>query len=144
MRGFYGIGLHMPKTHHNVAQALRAAFCYDANFVNISGERYSRSSVDTTRADKHIPVFDGLTSVIDNRPRGSVLISVEITDDAFDLRTFCHPEQALYIFGPEDGSIPNHILDKSQCKVKIPTKVCMNLAATVNVLLYDRIQKNGK
>ena len=52
-----------------------------------------------------------------------------------------HPEQAIYIFGPEDGSIPQALIDSADHVVYIPTIGCMNLAATVNVLLYDRLAK---
>ena len=55
---------------------------------------------------------------------------------------FQHPEQAYYIFGPEDGSLSQTILDASDHVVYIPTIGCMNLAATVNVVLYDRLAKS--
>lgn len=143
-RGYFGIGLHMPKTNYNVAQVLRAAACYDAAFVNISGQRYKNSSVDTTKADKHLPLFQNLLSPLDNIPRDCQIISVEITENARDLRRFVHPERAMYVLGPEDGSIPKEIIERSQSVVKIPTHFCMNLAATVNVLLYDRLLKSNE
>ncbi|MDP2285217.1 MAG: TrmH family RNA methyltransferase, partial [Pseudohongiella sp.] len=56
---------------------------------------------------------------------------------------FTHPQNALYIFGPEDGSIPQAIVDQADFVVFVPTIGCMNLAATVNVVLYDRLAKSA-
>jgi tRNA(Leu) C34 or U34 (ribose-2'-O)-methylase TrmL len=50
----------------------------------------------------------------------------------------------LYIFGPEDGTIEQDVIDQCDYVVYIPTIGCMNLAATVNVLLYDRLAKVTK
>ena len=55
---------------------------------------------------------------------------------------FEHPEQALYIFGSEDASLPQEIVDKANAVVYMPTTGCMNLAAKVNVLLYERAAKH--
>ncbi|WP_338155299.1 TrmH family RNA methyltransferase [Vibrio metschnikovii] len=49
--------------------------------------------------------------------------------------------QAIYLFGPEDGSLPQEVIDKAHHVVYIPTHGCMNLAATVNVVMYDRLTK---
>ncbi|MCU8306563.1 TrmH family RNA methyltransferase, partial [Vibrio vulnificus] len=54
---------------------------------------------------------------------------------------FVHPEKAIYLFGPEDGSLPQEVVDKAHHVAYIPTHGCMNLAATVNVLMYDRLAK---
>jgi tRNA(Leu) C34 or U34 (ribose-2'-O)-methylase TrmL len=57
---------------------------------------------------------------------------------------FVHPENAYYIFGPEDSSIKKELLDHCLHVVYIPTIGCMNLAATVHVVLYDRMAKSGR
>ena len=44
-------------------------------------------------------------------------------------------------WGKEDGNINQQIIDKSDAVVYVPTVGCMNLAATVNVVLYDRLTK---
>ena len=71
------------------------------------------------------------------------VVCVELAIDAVPLPGFIHPENAFYIFGPEDGSIDQDIIDRADEVVYIPTIGCMNLAATVNVLLYDRLAKQG-
>lgn len=74
-------------------------------------------------------------------PHGCVPIAVEFTAWANSLVTFVHPERALYIFGPEDGSLPSKMMDRCKMTIKIPTTYCLNLAAAVNVVLYDRVAK---
>ena len=54
-----------------------------------------------------------------------------------------YPEKAYYIFGPEDGSIKQAVVNKADAVVYIPTKGSLNLAQTVNVVLYDRMAKAG-
>jgi len=57
------------------------------------------------------------------------------------LPEFTHPECACYIFGPEDGTVDQQIVDRADAVVYIPTVGRLNLAATVNVVLYDRLAK---
>ena len=77
-------------------------------------------------------------------PFDAETVAVEITEDAKDLSEFRHPERAYYLFGPEDGNISKEIMEQCKYKVKIDTSHCMNLAATVNVVLYDRLAKEKR
>ena len=143
-RGFSAIGLAGPKTDSNVGSALRLAHNYGASMLAVSGTRCNfNAATNTTKTHRHMPAFqvDDLFSVI---PHAAVPVAIEITDDARSLPDYVHPERAFYIFGPEDGSIPKHILERCRDVVKIPTNECMNLAATVAVVLYDRQTKRGK
>jgi tRNA(Leu) C34 or U34 (ribose-2'-O)-methylase TrmL len=51
---------------------------------------------------------------------------------------FEHPENALYIFGPEDGSLSAGILSACHRFVQVPMLHCANLASTIYLTLYDR------
>jgi tRNA(Leu) C34 or U34 (ribose-2'-O)-methylase TrmL len=141
-RGFASLGLFNPKDHLNVGGALRAAACYEAALVAVQGERYRKSSTDTTSAWRHVPTIhtDDLISSI---PLGAVPVAIEFIKTARPLTGYVHPESAFYIFGPEDGSISKRVLDQCRDVVYVPTSHCMNLAATVNVVLYDRLMKRG-
>jgi tRNA(Leu) C34 or U34 (ribose-2'-O)-methylase TrmL len=66
----------------------------------------------------------------------------KIQESCFHLSEFQHPDKAIYVFGPEDGSITQQVADRADYVVYVPTVGCMNLAATVNVLLYDRLAKS--
>ena len=142
-RGFAAIGLHRPKTPANVGGVIRAAMCYDASSIAISGERidgrHIKSAANTVAGQRHIPIVRG--ELHDLIPYGAVPVAVDLVDDAIPLPHFVHPESAFYIFGPEDGTLGNAILEWCPRKVMVPTRLCMNLAATVNVVLYDRIAK---
>ena len=137
---FAAIGLSNPKFPENVGGVLRAAFCYDAKLVVLSGVRYRRVGTDTPAAYRHIPVIcmDNLRDAI---PYDTIPIAVDIVERAIPLPKFCHPDRAFYIFGQEDGTLSKEIMGWCKYKIYVPTTVCMNLAATVNVVLYDRMSK---
>lgn len=143
MRGFASIGLHCPKDGFNIGGVLRAAHCYGAASIAISGQRITSKHINhatnTVKAHRHIPVMRG--DLRDMIPFGAVPIAVDLVDDATSLPGFKHPTAAFYIFGPEDGTLGKAILDFCPERVMVPTSFCMNLAATVNVVLYDRLAK---
>lgn len=143
MRGFAAIGLHRPKDLHNIGGVLRAAHCYGASLVAISGDRIDGRAIshaaNTSAAQRHLPVLRGdLRGLI---PYGATPVAVDLVDDAIELPDFVHPLSAFYIFGPEDGTLGKAILDWCPYRVMVPTSLCMNLAATTNVVLYDRLAK---
>lgn len=143
-RGYVAIALHNPKTPANIGAVLRAAGCYAANLVVIGGKRGSRTltgiSTDTQKAWKHIPTLD-VEDVFDVMPLGAIPIAVDLVEGAISLPRYVHPERAFYVFGPEDGTLGGDILRRCRDRIMVPTSYCMNLAATVNVILYDRRAK---
>ena len=68
-------------------------------------------------------------------------IAVDLLDGAESLESFVHPERAVYIFGSEGETLPKSIVDRCKIKLVIPSNGCLNLAASVNVILYDRRAK---
>jgi tRNA(Leu) C34 or U34 (ribose-2'-O)-methylase TrmL len=140
-RGYSAIGLVRPKNPGNVGAVLRAAYCYDAAMVAIQGDRTKvKEAADTPQAWKHIPVLRGedLRTFI---PYDAVPVAVDLVEGASSLPAFQHPQRAFYVFGPEDGTLGHSVLDWCPLRVMVPTRMCMNLAATVNVILYDRMAK---
>lgn len=139
-RGYACIGLDRPKTRENVGSAIRAAFVYDAALVVVSQARLKRANTDPQHGYRHVPVqsVDDLVAAI---PFDCIPVAVELLEDAQSLVGYKHPERAFYVFGPEDGQIRKDILAHCRDKVMIPRPRCMNLAATVNVVLYDRMAK---
>jgi tRNA(Leu) C34 or U34 (ribose-2'-O)-methylase TrmL len=123
---------------------LRAAGCYQAQSIRYTGERYARAkafSTDTKNAHLKIAVIQ-VSAIIDPiNDKHLTKVAIELVEGATPLPLFIHPKEALYIFGPEDGSIEQDVVDQCDYVVYIPTIGCMNLAATVNVLLYDRFAK---
>lgn len=139
-RGYAAIGLFSPKNPKNVACVLRAAGCYEAAMVAAQGVRYKHDYADTMRAYRSLPLMcvDSLRDVV---PYDCVPIAVDLIPGARSLPDFTHPERGFYIFGPEDGTLGDSITSWCKHVVSIPTAQCMNLAATVNVVLYDRLMK---
>jgi tRNA(Leu) C34 or U34 (ribose-2'-O)-methylase TrmL len=137
------IGLFNPKSPENVGSVMRAAGCYGVNSVFYTGKRYDRAKpfyTDTQKIYETRPLI-GVKELKDVIPLGCVPVAIELVEGARSLTTYKHPAQAFYIFGPEDGSLEKEITDFCDDIVYIPTEGCMNLAATVNVVLYDRLAK---
>lgn len=139
-RGYAAVGLHQPKTSLNVGAVLRAAGCFGVTMVATSGHRYHRAPTDTMRSHRHLPLIQcgNLRNVV---PFDCVPVAVDLIPGAVDLKDYKHPERAFYIFGPEDGTLGREILGWCRDVVYIPTQGCLNLAAAVNVVLYDRAAK---
>lgn len=140
-RGFFAVGLDNPKTAINIGGVLRASDCYGASLVAVSGSRAVRSSTDTSKAYRRIPVLrvGDLRDVI---PFDCVPIAIELVPESRSLVDFTHPERAFYVFGAEDNTLGHRVLSWCVHKVMVPTRTCMNLASCVNVVLYDRLSKS--
>lgn len=143
MRGYSVIALDNPKCLANLGGAMRAAQCYGAGLVLIGGPRMPRLGslvTDTMKAYRHIPVMM-VDDLMEHIPYDCVPVAVDLVEGAKGLITYAHPQRAFYVLGAEDATLGKRILDKCRDKVMVPTNGCMNLAATVNVLLYDRMAK---
>ena len=142
------IGLSNPKSPDNVGSVQRAAGNYRVESIVYTGQRYPRAlenNPDTPntgrKVSENVPI-SGVESLTDNLPDGMQVICVEFAENATSLPVFEHPDNAIYIFGPEDGTLSQKIIDSADEVVYVPTIGCMNLAATVNVVLYDRLAKS--
>lgn len=138
------IGLTNPKSATNVGSVMRAAGCYCVDSVIYTGGRYDRAvklNTDTKQIRSTIPLTN-VDDLLQNTKPDTKIVCVDLIVGATPLPVFKHPENALYIFGPEDGTIPQNVIDKADHVVYVPTTGCMNLAASVNVLLYDRLAKS--
>lgn len=141
-RGYFGVGLYRPKSEANVGAALRACGVYGAAMMALQGQRFKKSSTDTMKAWRHLPLLES-ADLLASIPYGCVPVAVELSPNARSLVTYTHPERAFYIFGPEDGSVGKEVLAGCRDVIYIPTNGCMNLAACVNVVLYDRLAKRA-
>jgi tRNA(Leu) C34 or U34 (ribose-2'-O)-methylase TrmL len=135
-----------PKYPTNVGAAVRAASCYGAKQVWWTGNR-----VRITEG-KRLPREERMKGYKDVEQRqfdypfehfpNAVPVAIELLNNSECLLDFVHPENAVYVFGPEDGSIPPVLRRHCHRFVSIPTKHCTNLAAAVYTVLYDRILKH--
>ncbi len=149
------IALTNPKSPTNVGAVMRAAGCYQVDQVFYTGRRYEQAAkynkdtlkTDTKNAQGKIPLiavtdFNTTEGLLESIPADAKIICVDLVEGAIPLPHFIHPEKAVYIFGPEDGTIKQEVINKADDVVFVPTIGCMNLAASVNVLLYDRLSKS--
>lgn len=137
------IGLINPKSAVNVASVLRAAGCYGVCSVMYTGQRFGYAkefNADTKSFHRKIPTI-GVEDLLSVAPAGARKVAIELVEGATPLPYYTHPENVFYIFGPEDGSVPQQVLAECDEVVYVPTRSCMNLAATANVVLYDRLSK---
>jgi len=142
------IGLVNPKSPENVASVMRAAGNYRVDSVYYTGKRYPEAlkrkqyTVDMSRkVSENIPLTE-VACVADAAAHNMKIVCVEFAENAVALPEYQHPGNAIYIFGPEDGTLSQAMIDRADAVVYIPTIGCMNLAATVNVVLYDRLLKS--
>lgn len=145
MRGYSVVCLSRPKNRINIGAALRAAYCFDASGVVLHKARPQKLKnipTDTFKAIRRIPVQRTSDDAhLNGMFLGCQRVGIEIVDGASSLVEFKHPARAMYLFGPEDGSLTPDELATCQHVIQIPTRRCMNLAATVNIVLYDRLAK---
>ena len=140
MRGYFCVGLCGPKFSVNIASVLRASYVFGASMLAVTGSRYKKHGADTIKAYRHFPLVQ-VSDIHDIVPFDCVPVAVDLLDGATPLHEYSHPERAFYIFGPEDGTLGKSVLSWCRDRVYIPTKHCMNLAACVSVVLYDRMAK---
>lgn len=142
-KGYSCIGLFNPKDEKNIGSVIRACANYNVSLLGISGRRYKKACTDTGKYYKQLPIIQDI-DLHDIIPYDCVPIAIDLLEEAKCLYEFQHPDRAFYIFGQEDGTLGKRITDFCKYKIYIPTYQCMNLAASVNVVLYDRAMKRGE
>lgn len=137
------LGLVNPKSALNMGSILRAAGCFHVSSIFYSGQRINYAMAQRTDTHNHAShtALIGCDDLLLFCPRGATKVAVELADNATPLPAFVHPKNAYYVFGPEDGSLSQTLLNQCESAVYIPSFGCLNLAASVNVLLYDRAAK---
>jgi tRNA(Leu) C34 or U34 (ribose-2'-O)-methylase TrmL len=142
------IALVNPKYPHNVGMVVRLASCYGLRQVWFTGHRVTLNPAKGERLPRE-ERMKGYREVqlvhseyfFDRFPADSVPVAVEVRAHAEPLHSFEHPESALYVFGPEDGSLPKGLLGHCHRFLVIPTRHCLNLATAVATVLWDREHK---
>lgn len=139
------IALINPKYDHNVGATVRAASCFGIRQVFFTGDRINIDSEKGKRlpreermkgyADVDLIQFD---YPFDAFAPDVTPVAVEVQESAEVMPFFEHPENPLYVFGPEDGSLDRAVLRHCHRFVILPTRHCVNLAAAVYLTLYDR------
>ena len=142
-RGYAAVALAGGHSAPNIGGAMRAAGIFGVGLVVLSARAKPavRHPCNTMLAHRHIPTVL-VEDVMDMMPYDCVPVAIERLPGAKPLPNYTHPERAFYVFGPEDGSIKRSVLERCRDVVWIPSG-SLNLAAAVNVVLYDRVAKRG-
>lgn len=140
-RGYFGIAIYSPKTIQNLGTLMRSANVFGADFIATINSRYHHQAGDTMKTPRHVPTFhfDTAELFLEMRPMHARLVGVEL--GGRDVCIWHHPEQAIYVLGPEDGDLPSVIREKCSSVVTIPTSHCLNVAVAGSIIMYDRIAK---
>lgn len=141
-----------PKFPHNVGAAIRAASCFAVPNVYITGNRIplespSKKGYRLSREERLKEYKDVKINRRDfclREMKGITPVAIELVPNAQSLTTFEHPENAVYVFGPEDGSLDRGVLSQCHYFVTIPSRHCTNLSAAIYICLYDRLLKSER
>jgi tRNA(Leu) C34 or U34 (ribose-2'-O)-methylase TrmL len=138
-----------PKYAHNAGMVVRLASCFGLRQVWFTGDRVAMEA----QARGRLPREERMKGYADVQvvnydlpfeqfaPGAAVPVAVEVRKNAEPLTAFVHPPNAVYVFGPEDGSIDRSLLRHCHRFVVIPTRHCLNLATAVAAVLWDRTLK---
>lgn len=140
------IVLENPKYQHNVGAVLRAASCYGIGQVWFTGDRIQIEEGQRLPREERMKGYASVELIQFDYPmdvfeRGVTPVAIEVRENSIPLPLFQHPDNAVYVFGPEDGSLSKGLLRHCHQFVIIPTLHCTNLAAAVYTVLYDRMCK---
>src|SRR3990167_1880379 len=139
----FAIGIEHVKHSVNLGTLLRSAWNLGAAMVFTVGRRYDRQHGDTVSAYRHIPLlhFVSWQDYRDHAPFDWQPIGVEIAPYSIPLERFVHPKCAVYLLGPEDGSLSAEAMGLCKAIVTIPSRLCLNVSTAGAIVMYDRLQK---
>jgi tRNA(Leu) C34 or U34 (ribose-2'-O)-methylase TrmL len=126
------VGLTDPQSPPNVGAVLRAAGCYRVDEVFYSGSRYDSAlrhsggsgrgvhsgKTNTQREGRAVPLTPLADLLAPARAHpGMQVVVVDLVVGATPLPDFQHPESAIYIFGSEDGTVLQDVIDQADAVV---------------------------
>jgi tRNA(Leu) C34 or U34 (ribose-2'-O)-methylase TrmL len=137
--------LDNPKYPHNVGAILRACSCYGIKQLWYSGNRIKLDGAERLPREERMRGYQEVEWRQYDYPfdqfESCTPVAIELVPGAESLVEFEHPDDAVYVFGPEDGSL-GHVARKHCHRfVQIPSRHCTNLSAAVYITLYDRMMK---
>lgn len=142
--------LDRPKYVANLGAVIRAASSFGAQQIYWSGKRIDLDANDRLPREMRMQLYKDVRVTRTERPFDKLTgeytakitpVCVELVPGAESLADFVHPPNAAYVFGPEDGDVSQVYRRLCHRFVYIPSRHCLNLAAAVNIVLYDRATK---
>ena len=140
-----------PKYPHNVGGAYRACAAFGVGQLWYTGDRAEREWQADGRLPReerlprytHVQLLKATGRFLRAFPRDITVVGVELHPTAEVLTTWeRHPDNPVYVFGPEDGSLPKGIRTLCHRFVVVPSDVPLNLySAVTSVLVHRRITR---
>lgn len=142
-----------PKYDYNVGGVQRSCSCWGVPQLWWTGNRVRFEATNSGKKTnkKRLPREERMKGYKDvdlyqydypfDQFEGVTTVAIELVPGAEQLPTFEHPEKAVYVFGPEDGSIDSMTRKHCHRFVSISAYHCMNLSMAVGLVLYDRFIK---
>lgn len=136
-----------PKFPENVASMIRNCAAFGIDTLVITGERIE---LPTGKKGRRLPRQERMREYRTVKVYQSdfpitlfkadvIPICVELLPTAMALPDLLfHPAKAVYVLGPEDGSVPAGLRALCHTFVRIPTLHCLNVAQAGGIVLYDR------
>jgi tRNA G18 (ribose-2'-O)-methylase SpoU len=143
MRGFFAIGVYRPKASVNIGTLWRSANIFGAAFVFSVAERYKRQPTDTLETWRHIPLmhFESVEDLWEHLPHDAILTGVELDRNASPLKSYIHPERAVYLLGAEDDGLPDDVMRRCMNLVRLPGQRSLNVAVAGSIVMFDRLHQ---
>ena len=139
------IVLSNPKYSRNVGAVIRAASCFGVDQVWFTGNRVQLEDGHRLPREERMRGYSKVEMFQYDYPfeqfPDAIPVAIELVPGSEMLPQFEHPDNAIYVFGPEDGHLPQVSMRHCHRFVSIPTYHCTNLAAAVYLVLYDRLVK---
>lgn len=142
-KGYFGIGVYLPKNVLNIGTLWRSAHNFGASFIFTIGQRYKRQPSDVQNAQQSVPMYcySDIESLRSSLPSESLLVAIEQHESSKDLKSFQHPERSIYLLGAEDEGLPEEVLKRCHRIVSIDTPQCLNVAVAGSIVMFDRSVK---
>src|SRR5438067_593158 len=133
-----------PKYPHNVRRHSSVRMLLSVKSLIWTGGRVNPAKYSRLPREEHMKGYKHVDFRNDERPfellpKNCVPVCVEVFENSEPLTTFEHPENAVYVFGPEDGRVPQVMRQWCHRFVHIPAHFCLNLSASINVVLAHRL-----
>ena len=142
----FGIGVENLKRDVNLGTLLRSAYNFGAAFVFTVGRRYVKQASDTPNTTGQIPCFRFLdwNDYFSHQPFDWPSVVIERCSNARCLFEAVHPKKAVYLLGPEDGSVSKEAIERAALCLTIPSKYNPNVSVAGSIVMYDRLAKEAK
>ncbi len=146
-RGYFGLGLEGLSKPHNAGALMRTAHAFGASFIVAIGSSVNWRHVqqaDTSHTADQLPVYVHERWEDFTPPRKLRTVGIELIEGSQNLLDdFRHPPFALYILGPERGSLSPATVARCDAVVHIPTQFCVNVSIAGAIVMYDRMRTVG-